>query len=270
MTGRAGWVARAMLALLGLFFALPMLWLLSAPFAAEPSYGLHLPRPTLAHFQRLAQARGALAAFGNSLLLSGASMLAVALLATLAGYSLSRWSFRGRDLVLYLLVLFSSVVTGVAALVPLFTLLLKLGLLDTYLGVILVLSGGLLPSGLFIIKDFIDALPRSYEEASLVDGATPWQTFWNVALPLVSGGTAVVAMLTFVNAWGNFLTPYILLRSPEKFPAAVAIYTFFNEVGLPFVNLIAAYSLLYTLPVLGLYAVVQKVFGFRLVGGIKG
>jgi multiple sugar transport system permease protein len=172
--------------------------------------------------------------------------------------------------VLYLLVLFSSVVTGVAAVVPLFTITFKLGLLDTHLGVILVLSGGLLPSSLFIIKDFVDGIPIAYEEASLVDGATPWQTFCNVALPLSSGGMAVIALLTFVNAWDNFLTPYILLRSPENLPASVAIYSFFSEMGLPFLNLVAAYSLLYALPVLVLYLVIQKVFGFQLYGGLKG
>ena len=112
-------------------------------------------------------------------------------------------------------------------------------------------------------------MPRSYEEASLVDGATPWQTFQYVGLPLVSG-MAVVGLLTFVNAWGTFLTPYILMRSPEKLPAAVAIYSFFSETGLPFLNLVAAYALLYSLPVIVLYLIVQRVFGFQLHGGIKG
>lgn len=252
------------------YLAAPILWLLSAPFAQTPSFSLQWPDFTLDNFPKLLETRGALSAFGNSLILSGVTTIAVTFLATLAAYSFCRRPFKGRDLILYALLLFSSVVTGVAAIVPLFTITFRLGLLDTHIGVILVLSGGLLPSGLFIIKDFVEGIPRSYEEASLVDGATPWQTFRNVALPLMSGGAAVVALLTFVNAWGNFLTPYILLRSQDKLPAAVAIYSFFNEVGLPFVNLVAAYALLYTLPVLLLYIVLQRVFGFQLSGGIKG
>lgn len=264
-------IARTLtLLFLVVWFAAPLLWLLTAPFSATPTFRLALPDFTLANFPRLLETRGALQAFVNSLVLSGGAMLVVTACATLASYSLSRVPFRGRDLLLYTLVLFSSVVTGVAAIVPLFTLLLHLGLLDTYSGVILVLSGGLLPSGLFILKDFVDSVPRAYEEASLVDGAPPFQTFYNIALPLMSGGTAVVALLTFVNAWGNFLTPYILLRSQDRFPAAVAIHSFFNEVGLPFLNLVAAYALLYTLPVLVLYLVLQKVFGFQLSGGLKG
>lgn len=261
---------KLLLVFLATFFAAPLLWLWTAPFSATATYALRWPNWTLANFPRLLEARGAVGAFLNSLLLSGVTMVVVAACALLAGYALSRQPFRGRDLVLYVLVLFSSVVTGVAAVVPLFSLLLELGLLDTHLGVILVLSGGLLPGGLFIIKDFVDALPRAYEEASLVDGATPWQTFRYIAAPLTAGGAAVVAMQTFANAWGNFLTPYILLRSQERFPAAVAIYAYFNEVGLPFVNLVAAYALLYTVPVLVLYFLIQRSFGFKLSTGVKG
>lgn len=258
------------LGFIGLYFLLPLLWLVTAPFAQTPSFRLRWPDWTLDNFPRLFEVRGALGAFGNSILLAGTTMLIVAVVATLAAYALSRYPFRHRDLMLYVLVLFSSVVTGVAAIVPLYTLVSWLRLLDTQLGVILVLTGGSLPSALFIIKDFVDGLPRSYEEASLVDGATPLQTFRHVALPLVSGGTVVIALLTFVGAWGNFLLPFILLRSQDRYPAAVAIYSFFNELGLPFVNLVAAYAFLYTLPVIVLYLVVQRVFGFQLHGGIKG
>ncbi|HWG86100.1 MAG TPA: carbohydrate ABC transporter permease [Deinococcales bacterium] len=255
---------------IGLYFLLPLLWLVTAPFSNTPTFQLRWPDWTLANFPRLMEARGALGAFGNSIILAGTTMIAVAILATLAAYALSRYPFPWRDVMLYVLVLFSSVVQGVAAIVPLYTLTLRLGLLDTHVGVILVLSGGLLPTALFIIKDFVDGLPRSYEEASLVDGATPLQTFTNIALPLISGGTVVIAVLTFVGAWGNFLIPFILMRSQEKYPAAIAIYSFFNELGMPFVNLVAAYALLYTVPVIVLYLVIQRVFGFQLHGGLKG
>lgn len=258
------------LSFIGLYFLLPLLWLVTAPFSQTPTFRLKWPDWTLSNFPKLMEARGALGAFGNSIILAGVTMVVVAILATLAAYALSRYPFKGRDILLYILVLFSSVVQGVAAIVPLYTLTLRLGLLDSHLGVILVLSGGLLPSGLFIIKDFVDGLPRSYEEASLVDGATPLQTFRHIALPLISGGTVVIAVLTFVGAWGNFLIPFILMRSQEKYPAAVAIYSFFNELGMPFVNLVAAYALLYTVPVIVLYLIIQRVFGFQLHGGIKG
>lgn len=253
-----------------LYFVLPLAWLLCAPFSATPSMRVEWPVWTLSNFPRLFQARGAVMAFANSVLISGLSMVLVAVCATPMAYALSRFAFRGRDALMSVLLLFSSVVTGVAAIVPLFIITLHLGLLDTQTGIVLVLSGGLLPSALFIMRDFAESLPRAYEEASLMDGATPWETFRYVAWPLLTGGTAVIALLTFVNAWGNFLVPYILTRSESHFPAAVAIYSFFSETGLPFVNLVAAYALLYTLPVLILYLILQKVYGFQLHGGIKG
>ncbi|HEY3998084.1 MAG TPA: carbohydrate ABC transporter permease [Candidatus Xenobia bacterium] len=253
-----------------LYFLLPLLWLVTAPFCSQPSMRLEWPDWTLANFAALGQARGAFAAFGNSIWISAVTMVLVALCSTPASYTLSRYQFKGRDLMMSGLLLFSSVVTGVAAIVPLFIITLRLGLLDTLTGIILVMAGGMLPSALFMMKDFVETLPRAYEEASLMDGATPWETFKNIAWPLLTGGTAVVGLLTFVNAWGNFLVPYILTRSPEKAPAAVAIYSFFSQTGLPLYNQVAAYSLLYTLPVLILYLLLQKVYGFQLHGGIKG
>ncbi len=103
----------------------------------------------------------------------------------------------------------------------------------------------------------------------MVAGAPPHRVFWDVAVPLLRPGMVVVAIWAFVNAWGNFLIPFILLRSPDKLPASIAIYSFYNEAGTPNVTLVAAYSLLYALPVLVLYLLVNWRFGFRFFGGIK-
>jgi ABC-type glycerol-3-phosphate transport system permease component len=143
------------------------------------------------------------------------------------------------------------------------------GLIDTHLGVILVFTGGLLPAAIFIMRDFVDSIPRSYEESAMVAGASPWAVFRDVALPIVRPGMMVVGVWAFVNVWGGFLIPFILLRSPEKMPASVAIYSFYTEAGTPLVTLTAAYSLLYTLPVLLLYLFVNWKYGFRFFGGIK-
>ncbi len=80
----------------------------------------------------------------------------------------------------------------------------------------------------------------------------------------------MIAVLIFVSTWSNFLMPFILLRSASKAPASVAIHTFFNEVGIPLIGLIAAYSFIYTFPVVVLYLIVNRKFGFRFYGGIKG
>ena len=253
------------------FFALPLLWLLFAPFNRLATLSVRLPETwTLANFTQVFGNTFAVRALAqNSVIQSLGAMLLVTLLATLAAYALSRARIPGTEAISYGLVLFSSVVTGTAAMVPIFLLIFRLGLIDTHLGVILVFTGGLLPAAIFIMRDFVDSIPRSYEESALVAGAGPWRVFTDIALPIVRPGMMVVAVWAFVNVWGGFLIPFILLRSPDKMPASVAIYSFYTEAGTPLVTLTSAYSLLYTLPVLLLYLFVNWKYGFRFFGGIK-
>jgi len=258
------------LALVTIGFALPLLWLLVTPFSKTPSLGIGLTAPTLNNFAELIKARSALLAFKNSLIISAGSVALVVLFSALASYALSRSSFPGKELILTLLLIFSSVVTGVAAMVPIYALCSKLRLIDSLLGVILVFSAGFLPTAIFILKDFIDRVPRAYEEAALVDGSRGTDLFARIVFPLIGPGAAVVAVLCFVNIWSNFLVPFILIRSGAKVPISVAIYQFFTEVGVPRIGLISAYSLLYALPVLLIYFWVSRKYGFGFFGGLKG
>lgn len=260
----------AFAALSGAFFALPMLWLLLAPFNARGTLAVEIPRPfTLANFERVFANSFAMQALINSLILAGGTMALVTLVATLAAYALSRAEVPHYDLLTYGLILFSSVVTGTAAMVPIFLLANALGLVDTHLGVIMVFTGGLLPTAIFILRDFVEGLPRSYEESAMVSGASPWQVIWDVAMPLLRPGMMVVAIWTFVQVWGAFLIPFVLLRTPEQMPAAIAIYSFYTEAGTPILTLTSAYALLYAIPVVILYLFVNARYGFRFFGGIK-
>ncbi|CAN5764598.1 carbohydrate ABC transporter permease [soil metagenome] len=253
------------------FFVLPLLWLTVAPFNTLATLSLSLPEEfSLANFRRVFANTFAIRALvQNSVLQAGGAMVLVTITATLAAYALSRSSIKGTDVITYGLVLFSSVVTGTAAMVPIFLMIHGMGLIDTHVAVILVFTGGLLPAAIFIMRDFVDSIPRSYEESALVAGASPWRVFNDIALPIVRPGMMVIAVWAFVNVWGGFLIPFILLRSSGKMPAAVAIYSFYSEAGTPLVTLTAAYSLLYTLPVLLLYLFVNWKYGFRFFGGIK-
>lgn len=256
---------------LAVFFLAPLLWFVFAPFDATPSLSVSIPEQfTFANFERVVSNVAAMRGlFQNSIIIAGGVMLIVALAATLAAYGLSRGTLPGRGVMTYILILFSSVVTGTASMVPIFVLIYNLGLFNTYQGVILAMAGGLLPTSIFIMQDFVDGLPRSLEEAAMVSGAGPLQILRDVALPALRPGILVVAILAFVNAWGAFLTPYILIRNPNMLPASVAFYQFYGEEGNPDIPAIAAYALLYTLPVLLLYLLIQWRFGFRFYGGIK-
>lgn len=254
------------------FFALPLLWLLTAPFNAKATLTVSLPSPfTFNNFRSVfANTFAVRALFVNSIIIAGGTMVGVTLFATVAAYAISRLRIRGRDVLAYMLVLFSSVVQGTAAMVPIFLLLHRLKLVDTHLGVIFVLVGGLLPTGIFLIRDFVESIPRSYEESALVSGARPSQALRHVVIPILRPGIVVLAVWAFVQAWGDFLISLIVIRSPTKMPAPIAIYSFYTEGGTPVLTLVSAYALIYALPVVGLYLFVNWRFGFRFFGGIKG
>jgi len=269
------WLARGLLfvfsVVIAAFFVAPLLWLITAPFNTQANLAVTIPsNPSLANFEAVYNNKFAMRAlFQNNLIIGGGVMVLVAGVATMASYGLSRTHVPGRDVLVYVLILFSSVVSGTAAMVPIFLLIFRLGLIDTYAGVILVMTGGLLPSAIFIMRDFIDSIPRSYEEAALVCGASSLRVFRDVALPMVRPGVVVVAIWAFVNAWGAFLIPSVLLRSPNRMPASIASYSFYTEAGTPNLTLLSAYAFLYTIPVLVLYLIVNWRFGFRFFGGIK-
>lgn len=251
------------------YFFLPMLWLVFAPFDAVPTLAAAVPEFTLDNFADVLDNPFALRSLWNSVVLSAGVVLLVVLAGAPAAYAMSRVAFPGRDVMLYVLLLFSSVVTGSASMVPLFLMIFNMGLIDTYIGVILVLAGGLLPAGMFILKDFTDTTPRSYEESARVFGASSWQVLKDVVVPVVRPGLMVIALWAGVQVWGNFLLPFILMRTPERSPAAVVMYSFYTEGGQADLRLLSAFSLLYTLPVLIIYVFVNRRYGFRFYGGIK-
>mgnify|MGYP001072087230 FL=1 len=268
LAARIGFSALA--ATIGILFALPLIWFIFAPFNARAELGVSIPDPwTLQNFLTVFGNGFAMRGLLNSLIQSVGGVILVAAAATLAAYALSRSSIPGKGMITYVLLLFSSVVSGTAAMVPIFLIVSSVGLMDTHIAVILVFAGGLLPTAMFILRDFIDGIPKTYEESAMVAGASPVQAFFDVALPVIRPGIVVVVVWAFVNIWGSFLIPFILLRSDDLMPSSVAIYSFYSEAGTPIVTLLAAYSLIYSLPVVALYLFVSWKFGFRFFGGIK-
>jgi multiple sugar transport system permease protein len=260
-----------LVAVLGATFALPLLWLALAPWSERVSLTVSLPaHPTLQNFRLVFANQFATHAILNSVILAVGIMVLATLAATLGAYALSRARIPHYEYLVYGIILFSSIDSGTAAIVPVFLLANALHLVNTYLGVILVSTGGAIPGAVFIMRGFVEGLPRSYEESSLVAGAGPLTTLRRVVVPLLRPGMMVVAIWVFVNAWGNFLTPFILLRNQDLMPASVAIYSFYTDYGLPIIPLTAAYSLLYAAPVILLYLLVNWRYGFRFFGGIRG
>ncbi|GAA4025945.1 carbohydrate ABC transporter permease [Allokutzneria multivorans] len=257
------------IAVLMAFFAIPMLWLASAPFDSKPGLGLRWPDWTLDNVKTTFEHPYALTSLWNSLVICVVATVITASFAALAAYALSRVRIPGRDLMLYVLLLLSSVVTGTAAMVPIFVMMFQLGLINSQFGTALVIAGGMLPAAIFILKDFVDSVPRSYEESARVFGASPFQVLTHVVLPVARPGIATILVWAFVNAWGNFLLPFLLIREVGKQPGAVLLRTLQDEGGSANLTVIPVFSLLYSIPVVVLYVLVNKRYGFRFHGGIK-
>ncbi len=159
---------------LGMFFVLPLLWFFVAPFNPEASLAVSWPtRFSFSNFTQVFANNVAIRALiVNSPIIAGGAMVGTALVAALTAYGLSRSRIPGKSVLTTVLILFSSVVTGTASMIPIFLLMFTLRLIDTHIGVILVMIGGLIPSAVFIMEDFVESIPRSYEEAAMVQRRT--------------------------------------------------------------------------------------------------
>lgn len=261
----------SLLGVIALLFLAPLLWLLTAAFDAEAPLSAAVPqRFTLENFEQVLDWETTIRPLWNGLLLSGGAALISVLAAVLCAYPLSRYRSRFRRPFLYT-VLFATGLPITAVMVPVYSMFVRLDLVDSMFGTTLFLAATSLPVAIWMTKNFMDGVPISLEEAAWVDGASAMQALRSVVLPLIVPGMGVVGIFTFINAWGNFFVPFVLLLDPAKQPAAVGVFAFFGQGGLIAYGQLAAYSILYTAPVIGLYLLVSRSLGgaFTLTGAIK-
>jgi inositol-phosphate transport system permease protein len=208
-------------------------------------------------------------AFANSLYLASGQTLIVATVASLAGYYLSRFHFPGRGAMLRsLLVLHAFPV--LTLIVPLFLILNYAGLLDTLIGVILVLVGLELPFAIFIMKGFFDAVPWDIEMSALTDGASRRQAFVQVVLPQVRNGLIAISVFSFIRGWEEYIFVFTFLIKNTNW--TMSLYMFFvrdDVMGADF-GVVSAVGVFYLVPSLVMYIAAQKYLMQMSVGGIKG
>ena len=260
------------LIVIAVLFALPLVWLLQASFDFNASPMIRFPEePTLKNYLNVLTDPGNILGFWNSLIISvGTSVVTVAC-ALLAAYPLSRYKLRGKAKFMYVILFMTSLPIN-AILVPVFKLFVNFGIQDSNMSIILFLAATNLPYAIWMTKNFMDSVPVSLEEAAKVDGANTMTALTRIILPLMKPGIFTVLIYVFTGVWGNFFVPFILLQSPDKFPAAIRIYQFFQTGGLIDYGNLAAYSVLYMVPCVVLYAFAQKYMsqGFALGGADKG
>ncbi|WP_413103322.1 carbohydrate ABC transporter permease [Streptomyces sp. Inha503] len=264
--------ADAALLLIAAAFLLPLAWLVLASIDNDATLRVSAPgSPTMDNFSAVWTDEITFTPMLNSLLLCGGATILTVACAALAAYPLSR--FRSRVVRPYLLtVLFTTCLPITAIMVPVYGLFVQVDLIDTMSGTALFLAASQLPFAIWLMKNFMDGVPVILEEAAWTDGASWLQSLIRVILPLMGPGITVVMIYSFIMMWGNFFVPFMLLLSPEQLPASVSIFTFFGNYGQVVYGQLAAFSILYSTPVLLLYVLISRRLGggFALGGAVKG
>ena len=203
----------------------------------------------------------------NSLVVATLSTVLAMSIGTLCAYSLARYKTGGDDLSNW--IISQRMVPPIAVVFPIFLLYVYLGWVDTYVGMVLLYTAFNLPYVIWMMRGYIQDIPRSLEEAALVDGCTPWEVFYKVVLPMCKGGLFATAIFAFIFAWNEFLFALVLTRT-EVTTYTVQVTHYFGGQS-NFWTKIAAMSVLGTLPVFIAVVFMQRylVRGISL-GAVKG
>ncbi|MXI86715.1 ABC transporter permease subunit [Sphaerochaeta halotolerans] len=264
-------IPNLVLILIGLLFIWPMLWLFFASFDAGAPLSVRIPKDfTLDNYRKILSEPMNLRAFLNSFLISFSQSVIVILLSILAAYPLSRFPLKHKGKIMYGM-LFLTGLPLTAIMVPVYMVFFSLKINNSLISTTLFLIATALPYSIWMTKNFMDDVPVVLEEAAWIEGAGMLETIRRVILPVIVPGIFVVFIFTFSGSWGNFFVPFILLNSANKFPASVAIYQFFGAFGKIAYGELAAFSLLYTLPIAVFYLLSQKYMsqGFSMSGSVK-
>jgi multiple sugar transport system permease protein len=169
----------------------------------------------------------------NSVIESGAAMIVTVVIAILAAYAFARMQFRFKRTI-FVSVLATLLLPAYATLIPLYRIMANLGLVNTYLAVILVYVSGFLPLAIWILYNYFNTIPRELEEAAFVDGASPMKALLRVVIPVARPGIAAAAIISFLLGWAQFLFPLILTTNLSTQPATVIVAALNQQRIVPF------------------------------------
>ncbi|MCD6545346.1 MAG: carbohydrate ABC transporter permease [Thermotogae bacterium] len=167
-------------------------------------------------------------AYMNSFIVTSVSVVSILLVSSLIAYALSRYSFPLRRFI-YLLIISGLALPARLAIIPIYTMMRELHLTNSLLGLIVIYTATGIPFSVFLLKHFMDMVPKEIEESALIDGATPWKIFSRIILPLSRPALVVVVIVNFVAVWNDFFYPLILINDRNKETIPLAITVFFGE-----------------------------------------
>ncbi len=276
-----GVLLHAVLLAASVVVVIPLIWLVCSAFKTNEDFlesmflpagdgflGVAWERLTVQHFRRLVTDLHFVRHFINSVFLSSVTSLLATLIAAMGGFALARYQFRGR-IPAMMLILAMIIIPPQLLLAPQYQLLYRFDLLDTFTGLIL---PAVAPAfGVFLFRQAaLTSVPTQLMESARIDGCGELRFFFVIALPLMRPMVGAFMLITFLATWNNFISPQVVLQSPERFPLSVAVAqlqgVYYQEYGL-----LMAATLLSVAPVLVLFIILQREFVAGLTAGaVKG
>ena len=250
-----------------IFCLLPFYWLVNISLKTGPdlsSANLFPPHPSLNNYKSIFQNSNFTRALGNSAIVALTTTLIGVVVGSFAAYALARLRMRGKFVILGI-VLSITTFPQIAIAAPLFRLWSNIGLYNTLIGLIIPYLTFALPLSIYILVTFFREIPKDLEEAALVDGATNFEAFRKVVVPLAAPGLATAGILTFIGVWNEFLFAITLTSSSSArpVPAAIAFFTGSTQFEIPYGTITAA-SVTISVPLILLVLFFQK----RIVAGL--
>jgi multiple sugar transport system permease protein len=265
------WIAVVLICIFCLF---PFYWLINVSLKSGADLAqadLVPPSPTLDNYDSIFKNSDFTSALRNSVIVTTITTVLALVVGSFAAYALARLRFPMKFLILAV-ILSITTFPPIAIAAPIFKLWTDIGLYDTYAGLIIPYLTFALPLAIYILASFFKEIPKELEEAALVDGATHFQAFRKVVLPLAAPGLVTAGLLTAFFVWNEFLLAVTLTNSPSAFtvPVAVANFTGSDRFEIP-LGTISAASVVITIPLVALVIIFQKrIVAGMTAGAVKG
>ena len=252
----------------------PIYWMLTTALGTSSElYNTgQVPFPQLQNLPQLVEQIAAVPLLGwmtNSLIVAVGTTVISLVLGCLGGYALSRFRFRGKGVVGFLLFI-TQVLPEALVVVPIYALFISLGLLNNLWGLVIANAGFALPVATFVIKGAMDAIPREIEESAAIDGAPRMSMLTMIVLPLIVPSLAAAAVMAFFSGWNEFLFANTFLLDQSLWPASVGLASFIGQYDTPLPAVMGS-ALLFSLPAVVFFLIVQrKMVSGLTAGAVKG
>ena len=268
-------VIRVLLALLALAILLPLIWVFYTSLKTNQEFFLSAWKmPEVLRWNNYYRAWAQLGigkSFLNTIILLTGAMLLNTFLVGLGCYTLARFDFKGRNIV-YWYIIGSYFITGLNTMVTGYILMRQLGLLNSLFGLIINYGASPIVFNTLILTAFMKGQPKELDEAAYIDGASYWQTFWHIGIPLARPALLTINVFNFMGYYNNFIKPLLYIRDPDKYPLSVAIYSMSQSMTYraDWVTLFAGFVMM-MVPTIVVYAVFQNYITKNLnIGALKG